>query len=49
MFSLVKTNEGNDGSASSPSQVTQDTFACIPLQASSHQIHAARFSSNTNV
>jgi len=39
MFCSVKTNEGNDGSASSLSQVTYYTFARIPPQ-----IHAARFS-----
>jgi len=43
MFRSVKTNEDNDGSASSLSQVTYHTFACIPPQASSHQNHAARF------
>jgi len=41
MFSSVKTDEGNDSSASSLSQVT---YICMLPQASSHQIHAARFS-----
>jgi len=43
MSCSVKTAEGNDGSASSLSGHL--TCICILPQASSHQIHAARFSS----
>jgi len=42
MLCSVKTDEGNDGSASSLSGHL--TYICMSPQASSHQIHAARFS-----
>jgi len=45
MSCSVKTAEGSDGSASSLSLSGHLTYICILPQASSHHIHAARFSS----
>jgi len=43
MFFSVKTDEGND-EVLHLSLSGHLTYICIPPQASSHQIHAARFS-----
>jgi len=42
MFCSVKTDEGNDAVLHLSGH---STYICMPTQASSHQIHAARFSS----
>jgi len=45
MFCSVKTYEGNDGNASSLSLLGHLTYIWMLAQASSYQIHEARFSS----